>query len=149
LSGYYETIPLDDTDVFKWTRQDYRPYTEDAAGDIEVAGWDVYGVVVAGEYSLATLAETRASLTQLAELVENQAKTFGLWGDIWHPFAFIRHSVVGTFWVTPDTRPSIRLYGDGNRAYVEFFMRYVGDAVSHVACYLVEDVEILSSDWSI
>ena len=149
MSGYYETIPLDDTTLFKWTRQDYRPYTEPLPGDITIGDWDVYGVVITGEYKLATEAETKARLTQLAEIVENQAQVFSLWGDIWFPFAFIRHSVAGTFWVNPDTHPTIQSYTGENKAYVRFFMRYIGNTTSHIACYLVEDVEILTNDWSI
>jgi len=143
MSGYYETIPLDDTTVFKWTRQDMRP------DDIEIAEWDVYGVVITGEYKLSTLAETKARLTQLAEIAESQAKTFSLWGDIWRPYAYIRHSVVGTYWVNPDSHPTIRLSEEDNKAYICFYMRYIGDTSTHVACYLVEGVETIESDWNI
>ena len=149
MSGLYETIPLDDTSVFKWTRQDYRPYSETIAEDIEIADWDVYGVVITGEYTLSTLAETDARLTQLAEITENQAKVFSLWGDIWHPFAFVRHSVAGTYWVCPDTHPTIRLYEADNKAYVKFFMRYIGNTTTHVACFLVDGVTTVTNDWSI
>ena len=149
MSGYYETIPLDDTAIFKWTRQDLRPYTETIAGDIVIAAWGVYGVEITGEYTLANEAETLARLTQFAEIVENHADTFGFWGEIWRPSAYIRHTVVGAFWVNPDPHPVIRMYMGENRAYVEFFMRYIGDTASHQTCYLVDGLTVISSDWSI
>ena len=149
MSGFYETIALDDTTIFKWTRQDYRPYTELIAGDIVLADWDIHGVEITGNYQLATEADTLARLTQLAELVENQEDTFAFWGQIWRKSAFVRHSVVGTYWVHPDPHPTIKIFGGENKAYVSFFMKFIGNTTTHVACYLINGVEILTNDWSI
>jgi len=150
MVDYYHVIALDATTRLDWFPLRNRNYTIAPDGDILVSPFATMGYRIHGVLSLAGgEAETFARANEVAEYYE-QPDAFYLWS--YEPqglkLVYCRTDNYGSFWAVPD-RPFVSKFVGTNEAVIDVYMRLIGTIADYQACFLVEDVDIETSDWGI
>lgn len=150
MVDYYHVIPLDETVQLGWFPQRHRDYSVLPGGDYLVEAMATHGYRVYGILSLAGGdAETFARVNEAAEYYE-QPDAFYLWmhEPLGLKLVYCRTDDYGSFWAVPD-RPIVHKYVGDNEATLDIQMRLIGTTADYQACFLVEGVDVESSDWNI
>ena len=149
MADYYHVMDVTKTTVIDWFPQRHRNYTVTPAGDYLVEAVATHGYRLHGIIALASELRTFNRADELAEYYE-QPDAFYLWRHepLGLKLVYCRTDDYGCFWAVPD-RPTIHKYVGANQASVDIQLRLVGTVTDYQACFLVEDVDVESSDWNI
>lgn len=138
--SYYDTVSLDDGTLIGLSSQ--RRYSGGVIGG-------TWAYCLKGILSLGSDAVTQARATQIYELQKGLHPTFyDSTAEYLHNAIFVRHATHGTFWAKTDT-PYVKHYTGDNQAEIEWFMIRIGTQTDFQACYLVDGLDVETSDWSI